>query len=165
MISTSKETEHIARRDGAMIMARHHTIRLTTTACMQFIDVTDLVLEHIRNDGVKNGMVNVQTMHTTTAIIVNENEPLLVEDMKRTIERTAPRSLPYQHDDFTIRTKNLEADECQNGHSHCQALFLNTSATLNIVDGKIQLGKWQRIFFIELDRPKERTISLMVFGQ
>jgi len=164
MISTSRETAHLVRRNGAMRTTRHSTIRLQTASCMEFIDVTELVSQRIRNSGVKNGMVNVQTMHTTTAIIVNENEPLLLEDMKKAIERVSPRYLRYQHDDFTIRTVNLEPAECRNGHAHCQALFLSTSVTLNVVKGRMQLGRWQRIFFIELDRPKARNISLMIIG-
>jgi secondary thiamine-phosphate synthase enzyme len=143
----------------------HQTIHLQTAACTEFIDVTDVVADRVRTADVNVGLINVQTMHTTTAIIVNENEPLLVEDMKRAIERAASRTLPYQHDDFTVRTVNLDVDECRNGHSHCQALFLNTAATLNIVDGKLRLGKWQRIFFIELDQAKERMLSLMIIGQ
>lgn len=144
---------------------QHNNLNIKTTAGLQFVDVTELIVEQVRAAEVRTGIVNVQTRHTTTAIIVNENEPLLLADMQRTIERTAPSSIKYQHDDFSIRTVNLEPQECRNGHSHCQALFLSTSTMLNIADGQIQLGKWQRIFFIELDGAKERTISIMIMGE
>lgn len=164
ILSLRKPTE-LPETNTTQMKIHHFNLSLQTNAYLEFIDVTNLVMERVRATGVKLGMVNVQTKHTTTAVVVNENEPLLLDDMKRAIERAASRSLRYQHDDFTIRTMNLEADECRNGHSHCQALFLNSAVTLNIVDGKIQLGKWQRIFFIELDRAKERTLSLMIIGQ
>jgi secondary thiamine-phosphate synthase enzyme len=56
-------------------------------------------------------------------------------------------------------------DEPPNGHAHCKAILLGTSETLNIVDGEMNLGRWQRIFFIELDQAKERVVSVMVMGQ
>jgi thiamine phosphate synthase YjbQ (UPF0047 family) len=71
----------------------------------------------------------------------------------------------YLHNDFTIRTANLTPDECPNGHAHCQGLLLSSSATLNILHSEIQLGQWQRIFFVELDHARPRTVSVIVMGQ
>src|SRR5262249_19342544 len=123
------------------------------------------VIERVRQSGVRNGLVNIQTKHTTTAILVNEHEPLLLEDLKKTLERLAPRNVDYRHNDFGIRTINLSPDERENGHSHCKAMFLRTSETLNLVDGGIQLGRWQRIFFIELDSARKRIVSIMIVGE
>ncbi len=142
----------------------HDSIHLNTQECLQFIDLTDLLIELVRKSAVRDGMVNVQTKHTTTGIIVNENEPLLLQDMKKTLEKLAPRDMEYQHNDFKIRTDNLCPQEGKNGHSHCKAMLLGTSETLNIVEGTLQLGQWQRIFFIELDRAKKRTVSVTVLG-
>ena len=86
------------------------------------------------------------------------------EDMKKTLECLAPREKRYGHDDFDVRTVNMEVGEQPNGHAHCKALLLRTSETLNIVDGQLRLGRWQRIFFIELDRSRPRTVSVMVMG-
>ena len=69
--------------------------------------------------------------------------------------RAAPRDGRYRHDDPAVRTVNLTADERPNGHAHCRALLLPTSVCLNIVDGRLQLGRWQRVFFVELDGPRE----------
>lgn len=142
----------------------HEFIPLKTRECLQFIDLTDYVSKLVQKSGIQNGFVNVQTKHTTTAVVVNENEPLLLEDMKRILERIVPQDLDYQHNNFNIRTVNLCLEEYENGHSHCKAMLLGTSETLNILDGEIQLGRWQRIFFIELDRARERTVSVMVLG-
>jgi secondary thiamine-phosphate synthase enzyme len=60
---------------------------------------------------------------------------------------------------------NLSPDERSNGHAHCRALLLGVSATLNIVDGRLLLGRWQRVFFVELDGPRERAISAVVLGE
>ncbi len=59
----------------------------------------------------------------------------------------------------------MTPDEKPNGHAHCKALFLRSSETINIVDGRLQLGRWQRIFLLELDCPRRRTVSVMVMGQ
>ena len=143
----------------------HRTIHLKTTECLQFIDLTEEIAEVVRRSGVKNGLVNVQTRHTTTAVLINEHEPLLIEDMRRAVEAAAPRSLAYRHDDFAIRTVNLEPQEKSNGHAHCKALFLPSSETVNVVEGRMQLGRWQRVFFVELDCARERQISVVVMGQ
>ncbi|MGH9849843.1 MAG: secondary thiamine-phosphate synthase enzyme YjbQ [Blastocatellia bacterium] len=142
----------------------HRRIRLTTSERLQFIDLTERIIELVKESGIQHGLVNVQTRHTTTAIIVNEHEPLLLEDMKKALDRIAPPDQYYQHNDFSIRTVNLEEEENGNGHSHCQALFLPTAEQLNLTSGRLELGKWQRIFLLELDCARERSVSVMIFG-
>jgi thiamine phosphate synthase YjbQ (UPF0047 family) len=95
---------------------------------------------------------------------VNENEPLLIQDMKKHFKEMAKKNIYYGHNDFAIRTVNMCKGECKNGHSHCLAVYLPVSATLNIVSGKIDLGQWQKIFLIELDHDRPRNVSLQVLG-
>lgn len=143
----------------------HRTLHLHTDEASQFIDLTAAIRQFVDDSGIVHGLINVQTRHTTTAIIVNENEPLLLEDLKKSLERLAPSTVSYRHDDFEIRTENLTPDERPNGHAHCKALFLRSSETLNIINGELDLGRWQRIFFLELDGARERTVSLSILGQ
>ena len=150
---------------GAVMGVHHQTLTLETLDGFQFIDITDQIADIVAAAGIEQGWINVQTQHTTTAIIINEHEPLLLEDMKEMFERIAPQGHSYRHNDFEIRTVNMQADESPNGHSHCRSLFLRASETINIVAGKMQLGRWQRIFFLELDCPRQRQISVMVMGQ
>ncbi|MFM8395471.1 MAG: secondary thiamine-phosphate synthase enzyme YjbQ [Acidobacteriota bacterium] len=142
----------------------HTTISLQTSGCLQFIDLTREVTAVVARSGVKHGWVNIQTRHTTTALIVNENEPLLLEDLRVLLDRLAPRDGEYQHNDFSRRI-DIPPDEPANGHSHCKALFLPATVSLNIAEGRLQLGQWQSLFFIELDDSRERKISIMVMGQ
>jgi secondary thiamine-phosphate synthase enzyme len=146
------------------VRAHHESIRVETRAPLQFIDITESVADAVRSSGVREGFVNVQTRHTTTAILIGEHEPLLMDDLKRTLERVAPCHGEYRHDDFSVRTVNMCPDEEKNGHSHCKALFLRCSECLNIVEGHMDLGQWQRIFLVELDRARLRTVSLMILG-
>ena len=159
------QTAQVEESLNAVMRVHHETVELETEGGVQFIDITDQIAEIVNDSGILNGWVNIQTQHTTTAIIVNEHEPLLLEDMKELLERFAPQQHDYRHNDFNIRTVNMQPDEQPNGHSHCRALFLRASETLNIVEGKLNLGRWQRIFFIELDCPRLRNVSVMVMGQ
>ncbi len=139
-------------------------IDFQTAQTLDFIDITDSVLGKISESGVEKGLVNIQSLHTTLAVVVNESEPLLISDMKKTLEESAPQSRAYAHDNFAVRTVNMCEDECANGHAHNKALCLPTSIVLNIVDGKLQLGQWQRVFVIELDRPRDRQVALQIIG-
>jgi len=141
----------------------HAAIQLYTGDAIQFIDLTEKVAELVRGSGISEGLVNVQTRHTTAAVLVNENEPLLIEDMKRILRRLAPLQAAYRHDDLPSRA-HVEPGEGRNGHAHCQALFLRTSETINIAGGELQLGPWQRIFFVELDKPRRREVSVQILG-
>lgn len=85
----------------------NHIIDLATKATLEFIDITDDVLSAIKKSGIANGIVNIQSLHTTMAIIVNEAEPLLIGDMKKMLERVAPEKIEYDHDNFDIRTVNI----------------------------------------------------------
>jgi secondary thiamine-phosphate synthase enzyme len=64
-----------------------------------------------------------------------------------------------------LRTVNLTEQERANGHAHCRALLLPSSASLNVSRGRLVLGQWQRVFFVELDGPREREVSLLVYGE
>ncbi len=141
------------------------TVSKQTKGVFDFSDITEDVRSFVENSGIKNGLVNVQTMHTTAMIILNENEPLLLEDIKKNLERTAPVDAGYQHDNFEIRTVNMCDDECDNGHSHCKAIHLTPNVTINLIDEKLQLGQWQNILFVELDRSRPRKYQIQIIGE
>lgn len=138
---------------------------MQTKGVFDFSDITKDVESFVESSGITDGLVNVQTMHTTAMIILNENEPLLIEDIKKNLERTAPVDAGYSHDNFEIRTVNMCDDECDNGHSHCKAIHLTPNVTINLIDGKLQLGQWQSIIFIELDRSRPRKYQIQVIGE
>jgi len=143
---------------------RHTKIEIATERPCEFIDVTPDIAALVARAGVDVGVVNVQTLHTTTAIVVNEHEPQLLSDFAELLEQAAPPGASYRHDDVSLRTVNLIPGERINGHSHCQALLLPSSVCLNIVNGCLQLGRWQRIFLAELDGPQTRDLSVVIFG-
>ena len=139
-------------------------IVLETAKAPEFIDITEQVMHHVAESGIRDGLVSVYSMHTTAAIKINENEPLLIKDMEEFLCRMAPPDGVYGHNDFTIRTVNMTEDECPNGHAHCQHLLMSTSETLPIIGGQMQIGQYQRIFLIELDHPRTREVLVTVLG-
>ena len=143
---------------------RHTTIRIETGDPTEFIDLTHDLEAFVADSGIHTGLINVQTLHTTTAIVVNEHEPLLLTDLAGLLARMAPVDAVYRHDNVSLRTVNCVLGERPNGHSHCRALLLAPSACLNIVSGRIHLGRWQRVFFVELDGPRTREVSVMMTG-
>ena len=141
------------------------TLHVESSTAPEFIDITDRVMEFVRQSQVQNGLAVVYSKHTTAAITIQENEPLLLKDMAKLLERIAPRNARYGHNDFSIRTVHMHEDECPNGHSHCQHLMLGTSEAIPIIDGRLTLGQWQRVFMVELDDEKDhREILVQIMG-
>ena len=108
--------------------------------------------------------VYILTGPEDAAIVLNEHEPLLLNDMARALSRIAPAGDYYEHNDFSIRTVNMHDDEPANGHSHIQHLFLGASETVPIHDGAAHLGQWQSLFLVELDHARPRTIFVQAIG-
>jgi len=142
----------------------HDRIDLRTERSQQFIDLTDWAAHRLRLSGVVEGLVSVQTLHTTAGLLVNENEPLLLDDLRRALRRLAPASWRWRHDDLRIRTHNLTPDERANGHAHARAMLLPTAVTLAVRGGALALGRWQRLFLAEQDGPRERSVTLTILG-
>jgi secondary thiamine-phosphate synthase enzyme len=152
-----------ADRPAAVAFAVSERLCIRSHRATQFIDVTGLVADLVARHHLAAGQVTVQTLHTTTGIVVNEHEPLLLADFRRTLARVAPRGARYAHDDFT-RRRDIGPGERVNARAHCQALFVPTSATLVVADGGLVLGRWQRVFFVELDGPQARAMCVSVVG-
>ena len=139
------------------------TFNIQTEKGPQFIDITDRVEEAARKSGIANGFAVVFSKHTTAAIRINENEPALIGDMERMLEGIAPSCAEYKHNEFAHAFSTN--GERPNGHSHCQHLLLGASEAVPVVDGKLIVGQWQRIFLIELDHGREREVVVQLVGE
>lgn len=136
-----------------------------TKCAPEFIDITDWVAECVAESQIANGFVVVYSKHTTAAVKINENEPLLLDDMAGFLEKIFPRDHSYQHNNFEIRTVNMNENESPNGHAHLQHLLMGTSETVPVMDGQMQFGTYQSIFFIELDHPRLREVLVQIVGE
>jgi secondary thiamine-phosphate synthase enzyme len=142
-------------------------LNLQTNTAPEFVDITDNVTAFVTECGVTEGTVTVYSKHTTGAVRINEAETGIQKDFAEHLEKMLPRHKYYRHNDLTIRTENIDCDDdvcAKNGHAHQQHFLLGTSETIPIADGKLILGRWQRVFFIELCSPRKREIVLQVMG-
>ena len=96
----------------APIRTNAYTLHVESTTAPEFIDITDRVAAVVEESGLRNGIVVVFSKHTTAAIIIQENEPLLLQDMASLIERSSPRNAHYRHNDFDVRTVHMHENEC-----------------------------------------------------
>ena len=144
---------------------RSFCLPINTQQAPEFIDITQWVGQCVAQSKVSNGFVVVYSKHTTAAAKINENEPLLLEDMTAFLEKMCPRHGNYQHNDFNVRTVNMTPDESPNGHAHLQHLMLGCSETIPLIDGSMQFGTYQSIFFIELDHPRSREVMVQIVGE
>ncbi len=133
-------------------------LRIETVAPIQVIDLSAQVRALVAQTGVSAGLVTLISHHTTAFVSINEFEPGLQADMVDFLTRIAPPSAGYRHDVAPV-------DDRLNAHSHLVGLCLTASQSIPIVDGRLLLGAWQSILFIELDGPRlARTLHLHVIG-
>ena len=146
--------------------ARHSVVlsetilNVSTAEPIQFIDLTDRINQHLAEHAVENGTVTVFSRHTTAAIKINEAEDLLIEDFKNMLRELCPSGRIYNHNDMSRRQPPIAPDERPNAHSHLMHLLLSTSETIPVIDGRLALGTWQRIFMVELDGARHRQVMI-----
>ena len=156
--------ETVSRSDAPAARVLCEALEYETTEAPEFIDITDDVVAVVEAAGIQFGQVAIFSQHTTCAVKINEHEPLLLRDLARTLRQFAPPNAYYEHNDFSRRTVNMNPDECANGHAHVQHLFLGSSETIPVVDGRITLGSWLRVLLIQLDHPRRRRVLVNVVG-
>jgi secondary thiamine-phosphate synthase enzyme len=152
----------VRRSQSGLVRTHVEQLACCTNGGCEFIDLTQQVCDVVARAGVRQGLVHVFAHHTTAAVRVNENEPLLLGDIRRFLDRLAPEG-GYEHDDLSRRL-DIPPDEPINGHSHCRQLLLGGGETLPVLDGRVALGRWQRIFLIELDGARTRQVTVQVLG-
>lgn len=131
-----------------------HRLTVATTRPIEILDLTAELRAWVRECGVSQGLLTVRSPHTTARITINEREPELQQDMIRWLEALAPADAPYGHNRAPV-------DDRLNAHAHLLGLFLNASESIPVVDGALDLGGWQSVFFIELDGPRPaREVAL-----
>ena len=158
------QTIHAASVPAPQFIAYAETLQYETSHALEFIDITADIQNVVARSGVEFGQLMIMSNHTTAAIVLNEHEPLLLNDMARVLSRIAPAGDYYEHNDFSIRTVNMHDDEPANGHAHCQHLFLGASETVPIHEGAARLGQWQTLFLVELDHARPRGVFVQALG-
>jgi secondary thiamine-phosphate synthase enzyme len=138
-------------------MIHSETISLSTKGFSDILDITDRVDTMIARSAVENGLVTVFCPGSTGAVTTIEYESGVLRDLQKAIEKIVPSGIPYEHD-------RRWGDG--NGFSHVRAALMKPSLTIPVVKGKLALGTWQQIVFIDFDnRRRERNILVQVMGE
>jgi secondary thiamine-phosphate synthase enzyme len=130
----------------------NESVTFSTRGEIDFVDITDRVQEVVKSAGIKNGLAHVFAPHATGIIVLTEHEPSLLNDIRNVLEKLVPKRGSYQHP--------------SNAHSHLRSMLFPPDRTLPIVDGRVVLGTWQSLLFIETDvYPRRRTVVVQVIGE
>jgi secondary thiamine-phosphate synthase enzyme len=138
-------------------MIHSETINLSTKGFSDIIDITYRVDAVIGHSKIEDGLVTVFCPGSTGAVTTIEFESGVLKDLQKAIEKIVPSNIPYEHD-------RRWGDG--NGFSHVRAALMKPSLTIPMVKGKLALGTWQQIVFIDFDnRRRERNILVQVMGE
>ena len=138
-------------------MVAADTITLSTKGFTDVIDITDEVTKIAGESGIQNGLVTIFCPGSTGGVTTIEFESGVINDLKRAIEKIVPSNIPYEHD-------KRWGDG--NGFSHVRAALMKPSLTIPVVKGKLALGTWQQIVFIDFDnRERNRKVIVQIIGE
>ncbi|MBI3698397.1 MAG: YjbQ family protein [Acidobacteria bacterium] len=126
---------------------------------VQLINITERINEIVRKSGIRDGMVHLQSLHTTTAVFLNEWQDALLDDMSSFLNQAVGRHVPWRHN-------NPEYSDCerQNADSHLKGMLLGQTLSLQVRNSCVLLGTWQSIILAEFDGPRSRSMSVQVVG-
>lgn len=137
------------------------SLKVNSSSNFQIIDITKDIavflneINRSNENKISEGIVNVFSRHSTSAICINENEKGLLADFEKALKDIVKEKDNYKHDFID-----------NNAASHIRAFLLGSSESIPIMDGRLNLGTWQSVFFIELDGPRtNRTVELTFIGE
>ncbi len=121
----------------------------------EIIHLTNDVEQAVMESGIKEGFVLVSAMHITAGVIVNDNESGLHEDIFEWLEKLAPYGPPYKH--------HMTGED--NGDAHLKSILVHHEVILPVTEGKLDLGPWQRVFYLEFDGRRNKRLIIKILGE
>ena len=133
-----------------------NSIELNTQGNADILDITDQVSRAVAGSGIKDGIVTLFCPSSTSALTTIEYESGCISDLRRLFDEIVDPNRPYNH--------NARWGD-GNGHSHVRAAMLGASLTVPFVSGRLKLGTWQQIIFVDFDtRPRRRELVVQILG-
>ena len=130
-----------------------------TSDRMQLINITDRINEIVKKSGVREGIVHLQSLHTTTAVFLNEWQDALLHDVRSFLDDLVNRENSWRHND-----PKYSDCERRNADSHLRGMIMGQSLSLQVRNSAVLLGTWQSIILAEFDGPRSRSMSVQVSG-
>jgi secondary thiamine-phosphate synthase enzyme len=131
-----------------------HNFSVHSSGGIDIVDITDKVEKIVRESKAKEGMCFVFTTHTTACLTMNENESGLLNDIKETLEKIAPRSGSYRHN------RGGEG----NANAHIISSIIKPYLVIPVENGSLKTGTWQNLFLVDLDGPRTRNVNVQIFS-
>ncbi len=157
-LAASQDTATRPTNEGAYKVC-NRVFEWVTTERLQLMNITDRINEFVRKSGVREGLVHMQSLHTTTAVFLNEWQNALLEDVKTFLGGLVEREQYWRHND-------PQFSDCEraNADSHLRGMIMGQTLCLQVRNGKVLLGTWQNIIFAEFDGPRSRSLAVQVSG-
>src|ERR1700758_932551 len=130
-----------------------------TSERMQLLNITERINEIVRKSGVRDGLVHLQSLHTTSAVFLNEWQDALLHDAKNFFDQIVKREDYYRHND-----PQYSDCERRNADSHMRGMLMGQTLCLQVRNASVLLGTWQSIIFAEFDGPRSRSLAVQVSG-
>jgi secondary thiamine-phosphate synthase enzyme len=129
------------------------SLEFSTRGEIDFVELTEKAQAVVSESQVKSGLAHIFAPHATGIVIVTEDDGNLLEDIKKTLEELIPkRSQYYRHP--------------SNAHAHLRSILLSPDKTLPVINGRLALGTWQSLFYVETDvHPRQRTVIVQILGE
>ncbi len=147
----------VEARGQMKVMAR--TFKVVTGSRVELHNISERVRDHARASGIRAGFLVLSTLHTTTAIFLNEFQAALMADLNEFLERLVEGDAGYLHN-----WEDVSDCERKNAAAHLRATLLGNNVTIPIQEGQLNMGQWQSILFAELDGPRDRTVNAQFIG-
>jgi secondary thiamine-phosphate synthase enzyme len=157
--ATSKLVEDKGEASPAGFKMFNRIVDWITSDRMQLINVTDRINEIVRKSGIRDGIVHLQSLHTTTAVFINEWQDALLHDVRSFLDDLVRREGYFRHND-----PQYSDCERRNADSHLRGMIMGQSLCLQVRNSAVLLGTWQSIILAEFDGPRSRSMSIQVSG-
>jgi len=154
--TTAADTEPAGKPDYKVV---NRIVDWITSDRMQLLNITERVNEIVRKSGIRDGLVHLQSLHTTTAVFINEWQDALLQDVRAFFEQVVDGNRYYRHND-------PEHSDCEraNADSHLRGMLMGQTVCLQVRNAKVLLGTWQSIILAEFDGPRSRSLAVQVSG-
>jgi len=135
------------------------TLVLGTNQRVQLKNITQEIAEIVAQSPIRDGLVQISSLHTTAGLILNEVQEALLDDVTAMFEQVVPQGVYYKHND-------PRHSDCarKNADSHLRALVVGHSLSIPVENGRLKLGTWQQVLFSEFDGPNNRRLHVQVMG-
>ncbi len=121
-----------------------------------FINITPLLLECVRESGIKEGLLLCNAMHITASVFVNDDEEGLHRDFERWLEKLAPEK-PYEQYAHNVGEDNADA--------HLKRTIMGREVVVAVTEGKLDLGPWEQVFYGEFDGRRRKRVLVKIIGE